>query len=157
MNTYSCQNVNQSRKRTFFDGFKGESSFRLEVLKICWKCLFILEISQTVMECKVFGWVFLLSDSSPVHVRSVVLITACRSRYRQLPLWSTRLDDSVLTIALQPVIFQIPGLRSQCSVGCFSGTFILLADYLPSCFLPCKLPPTPTPLIFHYPLFHLFL
>lgn len=98
------------------------------------------------MECKASGWASRLSDCpSPRGVRTSLLISACGSRYCRLPLSSACLGGSVLTIALQPIIFQIPELCSQRSVGCFSGTFILLADYLPPRFLPCKLPPPPTP------------
>lgn len=135
----------EKEKRFFcFVFFKGESSLHPDALKICSKRLFILAISQTGMECKAFGRASHLSDCPfPAGVRSSILISACRSCCRRLPLWSARLDDSVLTIALQPIIFQIPELCSQRSVGCFSGMFILLADYLPPCFLLCKLPPLP--------------
>lgn len=61
---------------------------------------------------------------------SGVLITLCRPYYQQLSLWAPCLHDSVLTIVLQPIIFQIPGLESQLTVVVFFGKLKLLANFI---------------------------
>lgn len=51
-------------------------------------------------------------------VRScAVLIAVWQPYYHQLSLRALCLDDSVLTVVLQPIISQIPGLESQLTVG----------------------------------------
>lgn len=77
---------------------------------------------------------------------SAVLITLCQPYYHQLSLWAPRLDDSVLTIVLQPIIFQIPGLESWLTVGSSLESWNCLLTSYPSSF-PCCI-------ILFPPLFH---
>lgn len=80
-----------------------------------------------------------------------VLITLCLPYYRQLSLWAPCLDDSVLTIVLQPIIFQIPELELQLTKRVCFGKLKLLADFIPDFpsvrpnFLFASLPCPPLP------------
>lgn len=62
---------------------------------------------------------------------SGVLITQCQPYYHQLSLWAPCLDDSVLTIVLQPIIFQILGLEPQLMVGSSLESWNCLPDFIP--------------------------
>lgn len=79
---------------------------------------------------------------------SGVLITLCQPYYHQLSLWAPRLDDSVLTIVLQPIIFQIPGLESWLTVGSSLESWNCLLTSYPTSF-PCCI--TLFPPLFHRP------
>ena len=48
---------------------------------------------------------------------SSILITLCQPYYHQRSLWASSLDDSVLTIVLQPIILLILGPELQLTIG----------------------------------------